>query len=156
MLIACNSAANNPLHPHLSHLPWKQPTNTFGHRLVVASTTSFGAQNAAKPALKGNFFAYFFKFHLPVPCLIAMECVGHPSELPEFPHPPRASLYGNVSSSMAHFKGFWDFAWANIGQKWLKIALNHLFEHPEWSRNNFGQNHFSPLLDPHVTPATLP
>ena len=30
-------------------------------------------------------------------------------------------------------------------QMWLKMALNHLFEHPMWSRNTFGKiifNHF--------------
>ena len=42
----------------------------------------------------------------------------------------------------AHFKAFWELAWANMGQKWLKIALGHLFEDPKWSRNNFGKNCF--------------
>ena len=43
------------------------------------------------------------------------------------------------------FQGFWELAQANMGQKWLKMALDHLFEHPKWSRNNFGKiffNHF--------------
>ena len=36
----------------------------------------------------------------------------------------------------------------NMGQRWLKIALNHLFEHPKWSGNNFGKNHFSTTIGP--------
>ena len=53
--------------------------------------------------------------------------------------PPTVRLVG---PKIAHFKGFWYLAWANMGQIRLKIALNYLFEHPKWSRNNFGKNHF--------------
>ena len=28
------------------------------------------------------------------------------------------------------------------GQEWLKTALNHLFGHSKWSRNNYGRNSF--------------
>ena len=34
---------------------------------------------------------------------------------------------------------FGELAWANMGQIWLKITLNHLFEHPNIK---FGKNHF--------------
>ena len=44
-----------------------------------------------------------------------------------------------VGPKNAYFKVFWEFAWANMGQIWLKVALNHLVEHPKWSRNNFGK-----------------
>ena len=43
---------------------------------------------------------------------------------------------GTVGPKVAYFKGFWDLAWDNVGQILLKIALDHLFEHPKWSRNN--------------------
>ena len=52
----------------------------------------------------------------------------------------------------AHFKGFGGLAWAHVGPRWLKIALNHLFELRKWSKNNLGKNHIRPLLDPQVTP----
>ena len=38
------------------------------------------------------------------------------------------------------------------GPKWLEMALNHLFEHPNRSRNSFGENHLWPLWDPQVAP----
>ena len=41
---------------------------------------------------------------------------------------------------MAHFQGFWELAWANMRHKWLKIAVNHLFEHPKWSGNSLGKS----------------
>ena len=69
------------------------------------------------------------------------------------PPPPALRIVG---SKIALFISFGAFAWANMGQIWLKIASNHLFEHPKWSRNKFGKNHFRPLLDPQVTPVTLP
>ena len=47
-----------------------------------------------------------------------------------------------VGPKIAHFKGCWELAWANMGQIWLKLALDHLFELPKWSKNNFGKNHF--------------
>ena len=56
-----------------------------------------------------------------------------------------------VGPKIAHFKAFWELAWANMDQIWLKIASNRLFEHPKLSKNNFGKNHFGPLLDPQVT-----
>ena len=34
-----------------------------------------------------------------------------------------ASCHG---PKIAHFKAFWELAWANMGERWLKIALNHL------------------------------
>ena len=39
---------------------------------------------------------------------------------------------------------------SNMAQKSLK-SLNHLFEHPKWSGNNYGGHHFLALLDPQVT-----
>ena len=42
--------------------------------------------------------------------------------------------------SLAHFKAFWELAWANMGQIWLKMALNHLFEHRKWGcKGNAGE-----------------
>ena len=38
------------------------------------------------------------------------------------------------------------------GSKMGQIALNHLFEHPKWCRNNFGKT----ILDLQVTLVTLP
>ena len=61
------------------------------------------------------------------------------STFPPDPPPPPVRTAG---PKIAHFKGFWELAWANMHQIRLKIALNHLFEHPQWSRNNFGKNHF--------------
>ena len=50
------------------------------------------------------------------------------------PDPPPICIIG---PNIAHFKAFWELAWANMGQIWVKIALDHLFELPKWSRNNF-------------------
>ena len=44
--------------------------------------------------------------------------------------------------SIAHFKAFWELAWASMGQRWLKMALNHLFEHQKWLTNNVRKNRF--------------
>ena len=44
-------------------------------------------------------------------------------------------LARTVSPKIAHFKGFWELAWASMGQTWLKIALIHLFEHPKCLTN---------------------
>ena len=67
------------------------------------------------------------------------------------PDPPPLCIVG---PKIAYCKGFWELTWANMGQTWLTIALNHLFE--KWPTNNFRKNHFRPLLDPQVTPITLP
>ena len=67
------------------------------------------------------------------------SCTPHLSSL--HPHSPRTPLCCIVNPKIAHFKGFFGLAWAHAGPRWLKIALNHLFEHPKWSRNNFGKNH---------------
>ena len=72
------------------------------------------------------------------------------------PHSHRAPLNRNVSPKIALYKPFWEIAWANMRQKWVKISLNHLFEHLKWCRNNFGKNLFGLILDPQVTPVTLP
>ena len=69
------------------------------------------------------------------------------------PPPPLYELTV-LSCTLAHFKGFWDFAWANMGQIRLKIALNHLFEHPEWSRSNFRKKIFLTILGPSCDPST--
>ena len=37
---------------------------------------------------------------------------------------------------------FLEFSWASMSQEWLKTALNHLFGHSKWSRNNYGRNSF--------------
>ena len=60
--------------------------------------------------------------------------------------------------SIAHFKAFSDFAWVNMHQRWLKIALNHLFEHQKWITHTFGEKScsttFGPTCDPcNPTPA---
>ena len=47
-----------------------------------------------------------------------------------------------VNPKIADFKALWELACANMGQRWLKMALNHLFEHRKWSTSNFGKNHF--------------
>ena len=54
------------------------------------------------------------------------------------------------------FKAFWDFPWPKTRHHGLKTALKHLFEHPKWSRNNFGKNLFfrpgdpgAPTVGPH-------
>ena len=65
------------------------------------------------------------------------------------PRVPKCAMLGHAvdppirtaSPKSAHFKGFWELAWANMGQVCLKIAFNHLLEH-NWSKNNFGKNHF--------------
>ena len=44
---------------------------------LVGSTTPYWAQNTAKNPLKGTPFTYFFKLHLTLLCLIAVEFVGH-------------------------------------------------------------------------------
>ena len=63
----------------------------------------------------------------------------HPSPLiPAFPTEP---LCCTVIPKIAHFKASLELAWAHVGPRWLKIALNHLFEHPKWYRNNFGKTH---------------
>ena len=49
------------------------------------------------------------------------------------------------------FQALWAVALANMGQRPLETARNHLFEHPKWSRNNLGQNLFGPLFDPQVS-----
>ena len=49
-------------------------------------------------------------------------------------------------------KAFWELSWDDTGPKWVKIASNHLFQHPEWFRNKFGKNHFRPLFDLRMTP----
>ena len=37
---------------------------------------------------------------------------------------------------------------AQMRQQGLKMAQTHLFEHPKWSRNNFGNNDFFRAGDP--------
>ena len=81
------------------------------------------------------------------------------------PNPPTSSwtpslspwnpLYCSANPKIAHFKAFWELAWANMHQRWFKMASDHLSEHPKCSTNNFGKNHFLPLWDPQVTPVTV-
>ena len=52
---------------------------------------------------------------------------------------PRSSLCCTVSPKIAHSKAFLELAWAHVGPRWLKIALNYLFEHPKRSKNNLGK-----------------
>ena len=47
-----------------------------------------------------------------------------------FPPSPDVRIIG---PKIAHSKGFWELAWANMDQIWVKIALDHLFEHPKRS-----------------------
>ena len=61
------------------------------------------------------------------------------------------------------FKVFWDFPWPKTRHHGLKTAQKHLFEHPKWSRNNFGKNHFfrpgdpgGPTFGPHCAWAGRP
>ena len=108
---------------------------------VVGSVAFLGAQNAAKGALKSTCFAYFFKFHLPMLCLTAMDCVdgtfgvinndeGITCNLfSRHPHPSRPywqhrvlecaqkACLGRVTGpQIAHFKAFL----AMHGPKWVK------------------------------------
>ena len=53
------------------------------------------------------------------------------------------------------FKAFWDFPWPKTRHHGLKMAQKHLFEHPRWSRNNFGKNHFFRPGDPGGPPLAL-
>ena len=41
-----------------------------------------------------------------------------------------------------------DFPWPKTRHHGLKMAQKHLFEHPKWSRNKFGKNHFFRPRDP--------
>ena len=34
-----------------------------------------------------------------------------------------------TNPEIAHFMAFWELAWCDMGQRWLRMALNHLFEH---------------------------
>ena len=54
----------------------------------------------------------------------------------------RDPLCCTVSPKIAHFKALWELALAHVDPRWLKIALNHLFELLKLSRNNFEKNHF--------------
>ena len=62
------------------------------------------------------------------------------------------------------FKAFWDFPWAKTQHHRLKTGLKHLFEHPNWSRNNFEKIDFfflpgdpgGPTIGPHRARAGLP
>ena len=40
------------------------------------------------------------------------------------------------------FKAFWEFPWPKSRHQGLKTGQKHLFEHPKWSRNNFGKKDF--------------
>ena len=67
------------------------------------------------------------------------------TKLREFLNSPRIlPPVHNVGPKSAHFKDFWELATVNMGEIWLKIALNCLFEHSEWSGNNFGKTAFDP------------
>ena len=66
-----------------------------------------------------------------------------------FPLDPPVSIF---VPKIAHFKGFWELAWANMGKIWLKIALNHLFEHPKWFGANFGKKSFLTIFGPTSEP----
>ena len=52
----------------------------------------------------------------------------------------------NLLFFLPPLKAFGEYAWANMGQKQLKAALDHLFEHPKYLRNKFGKSHFGSLL----------
>ena len=61
------------------------------------------------------------------------------------------------------FKAFWDFPWPKTRHQSLKTGQKHLFEHPKWSRNNFGKNHLfrpgdlgGPTFGPHRARAWVP
>ena len=71
--------------------------------------------------------------------------LSHPSPItapPAFPLHPHSlctPLYSTTIPKIAHFKAFLELAWAHVGPRWLKMALNHLSELSKWSRNNFGK-----------------
>ena len=56
------------------------------------------------------------------------SCTPHLSPL--HPHSPRTPLKCTISPKIAYFKAFLELAWAHMGPRWLKIALNQLFELP--------------------------
>ena len=54
------------------------------------------------------------------------------------------------------FKAFWDFPWPKTRRHGLKTGSKHLFEHPSWSRNNFGKMIFfalGTLVNPPAPPS---
>ena len=74
-----------------------------------------------------------------------------PLSLCLFERPPPPTLLPHPPPPVLHYQSpNCPFAWAHMGLRWLQIAFNHLFEHPKRCRNNFGRNHFGPLLDPPV------
>ena len=75
----------------------------------------------------------------PPPPRLAPPRIPPPPASPRRASPPPPPSYCNVNPKIAHLQAFWELAWAKMGQKWVKIALNHLFEHPKWCRNNFGK-----------------
>ena len=70
-----------------------------------------------------------------------MPPITPPTPLPYHPPPPPAfpvdPLCCTISPKNVYFKAFLEPAWAHMGQGWLKIPFNHLFEDPKRSRNNF-------------------
>ena len=64
--------------------------------------------------------------------------VGSPDVKYDIPRPSART----AGPKIAHIKVFWELAWASMRQIWLKIALNHLFEHPKWHRKNFTKKSF--------------
>ena len=77
--------------------------------------------------------------------------LNHATFTPDPPPPPCTLQVLKLHISNV----FCDLACANVGPIWLKIALNHLFEHPKWSRNDFGKK-FLTTFGPIGDPVTLP
>ena len=74
------------------------------------------------------------------------------------------SWFRGVGAHCAVFGAFWGFfPWPKTRHHGLKMAQKHLFEHPKWSRNNFGKNQFfrpgdpgGPTVGPHCAWAGRP
>ena len=94
------------------------------------------------------------------PCLLKRHATWQSTRTPHLstlrPHSLWSLLGCTISPKIVEFKASFQLARAHVGPTWLKMALNHSFEHPKWCRNTFKKNHFGQLLDPQGTPVTLP
>ena len=54
----------------------------------------------------------------------------------------------HIGPKTAHFQGILGFSLGKVFHHRLKMGYQHLFEHPGWSRKNFGKNHLFLHGDP--------
>ena len=132
-----HSSRSPPLSPLPPHSPRTPLCCTAGHKIA--------------------HFKAFFELvcaHMGPKCLRSFKrhATWHSTRTPHLstphPNPPQTLLCCTVSPKISHFKAFFERAQVHVGPRWLKMALNHFFEHPNRSRNTFGKNHFWPLLGP--------